>query len=285
MNFFEKIIFALQAEMKEPEVFGWFHLLCLGVMIGCIVFLYARRSGYGERQLKTVVGVYGFTTLALELLKQIVWSFNYDPILNVVTWDYQWYAAPFQLCTTPLYVSLIVFFMKDCEMRKSLMAYMSFVTILGSIATIFMPEQCFVDTILVNIHTTWLHYGSFVVSVYLLMSGAVEFTMKSLNGALKVFVVFVTAATILNVGVYNSGVLNGEVFNMFYISPYFVSELPVFDKIQQAVPYPIFVLTYICALSLGSAIVLVVAKEAHCLFGHKSSGSRTHGRRLGLGWG
>lgn len=285
MNFFEKIIFALQAEMKEPEAFGAFHLACLGIMLACIVILYVNKKTRGERQLKTVLGVYGFTTLVLEIAKQIIWSFNYDPITNIVTWDYTWYAAPFQLCTTPLYVSLIIFFMKDCQLRKSLMSYMSFTTIIGSIATIFMPEQCFVDTILVNVHTTWLHYGSFVVSVYLLMSGVVDLTLKSLNSAVGVFVVFVGMATLLNIGVYNSGVLNGETFNMFYISPYFISELPVFDKIQQAVPYPIFLLTYIAALSLGSAVILFIAKETKALFGRRTSGHRIHGGRLGLGWG
>lgn len=31
--------------------------------------------------------------------------------------------------------------------------------------TIMLPESCFTSDILVNIHTMWLHCGSFVVSV------------------------------------------------------------------------------------------------------------------------
>ena len=62
-------------------------------------------------------------------------------------------------------------------------------------------------------------------------------------------------AEILNIFIYNSGVLNGETFNMFYISPYFISTLPVFDVIQQNVPFVIYLLIYIVAIFIGSLIV------------------------------
>lgn len=260
MSLFEKIIFALQKTMPTPKPFGWFHLLMLGIMFGAILFLAIIKQNHSEKQLKIVLGVYGIVALILELLKQIVWSFNYGPVFNVVTWDYQWYAAPFQLCTTPMYVCLIMLFMKKCKLRDMLASYVAFTTILGSIATIFIPDSCFVDTILVNVHTTWLHYGSFVVSIYLIITGETKSSFKHLLYALIMFVGFTVTAMALNIIVYNAGVLNGETFNMFYISPYFISELPVFDIIQKKVPYIVFILTYIAALSLGSTIIWLCAR-------------------------
>jgi hypothetical protein len=79
-------------------------------------------------------------------------------------------------------------------------------------------------------------------------------------------------------------VLNGEAFNMFYISPYFISELPVFNVIQQKVPYIVFLLTYVVALSLGSSVIFFAAKGIEALFKYRVSGHRTHGKKLGLGW-
>ena len=260
MSLFEKIIFALQKTMPTPKPFGWFHLLMLGIMFGAILSLAMIKKHHSEKQLKIVLGVYGIVALILELLKQIVWSFNYDPVFNVVTWDYQWYAAPFQLCTTPIYVSLIIMLMKKSKLRDMLSSYLAFTTILGSIATIFIPDSCFVDTILVNIHTTWLHYGSFVVSIYLMMTREVGSTFKDLINGIFVFLFFVGLASILNVSIYQANVLNGETFNMFYISPYFISELPVFDIIQQNTPYALFLLIYIIALSVGSAIVWTIMR-------------------------
>ena len=64
----------------------------------------------------------------------------------------------------------------------------------------------------------------------------------------------------LNVIVYNTGVLNGETFNMFYISPYFESSLPVFEKIYTLVPYSLFLIIYVVALSIGSYIIYFGAR-------------------------
>ena len=135
---------------------------------------------------------------------------------------------------------------------------MSFITILGSIATVIMPDSCFTTDPLVNFHTSWLHFGSFVVSVYLIMSGEVKADVKTFKNAIPVFIIFVAIAQVLNFQIHNSGVLNGETFNMFYISPYFISELPVFCDIQQSVPYIVFFLTYIFALSFGGFIIFCI---------------------------
>jgi len=257
MNLFEKIIYSLQKTMETPKPFGWFHLLWISLTIISITILYLLRNKYNEKQLKIVLGIYGIVALILEITKQIIWSFNYDG--NIITWDYQWYAAPFQLCTTPIYVSLICLFLKDNKIRKALLSYISFVTILGSFLTIIIPDSCFVETIEVNIHTMWLHCGSFVLSVYLLIN-EIKPTKENLKNAFSIFLIFVGIAEILNIFIYNIGILNGEEFNMFYISPYFESSLPVFNTIQTLVPFIIFLLIYILAIFLGSLFIYFITK-------------------------
>jgi len=260
MNSFEKILSFLQGEMSEPKAFGLFHILWLILVVISIIILYKNKKNYNGKQLKKVLAFYGLIALILEVLKQLIWSFNYDAITNTITWDYQWYAFPFQLCTTPIFVSLICIFLKKGKIREYLLSYMAYITILGSISTMIMPDSCFTTDILVNIHTMWLHLGSFVVSVYLLMSGEVKINIKNLMQAIIVFLIFVIIANNMNIIVYNLGVLNGEEFNMFYISPYFQSSLPVFDVIQRNVPYIVYLLIYIFALSLGGFIICFVSK-------------------------
>ena len=269
MNFFEKILYFLQATMERPEAFGWFHWLWIGLTIISIISLYKLRNKYSEKQLKIVLFIYGFIALVLELIKQIIWAFNYDPNLNLITWDYQWYAFPFQLCTTPIFISIICLFLKDNKLRKSLLSYMAFVTILGSFMTIIIPDSCFVETIEINIHTMWLHCGSFVVSVYLLMSGTVEINKKNLMNSFKVFLVFVFLAEVLNIAIYKSGILNSETFNMFYISPYFISGLPIFDVIQKNVPFIVFLGIYILVILLGSIVVYYISSFIKYLINRK----------------
>lgn len=260
MNFIEKILYVLQTQMNTPKPWGWFHIMWILLVIIALVILFNSRKKYSNKQLKIVLGIYGIIALILELTKQIIWSFNYNEITNIVTWDYQWYAAPFQLCTTPIFASVICLFLKeDSKIRNALLSYMAYVTILGSFMTMIIPDSCFTRDIVINIHTMWLHLGSFVVSIYLLMSGAVKIDKQSFKSAFYVFLVLVIIAEILNIGIYNSGILNGETFNMFYISPYFISSLPVFDIIQQTVPFIIFLLIYIVAINIGALIVYIIA--------------------------
>ena len=250
-----ELLILLGKEMDTPVPFGWFHLLWIGIMLFMIFILYKLKNKYSEKQLKIVLFSYGLIAFILETLKQILWSFNYDSITNIVTWDFEWYSFPFQLCTTPIFVCLICCFLKKGKIRDSLFSYLSFFTILGSISTIFIPDSCFTSDILINIHTMWLHYGSFVVSIYLLMNKVVKGDIKSVFRGFIVFIIFVVIAIILNISVYHSGILNGETFNMFYISPYFISSLPVFDVIQQNMPYLLYLVIYIIALLLGAFII------------------------------
>ncbi len=258
MNIFEKILYWLQGTMEEPQAWGWFHLIWIALAALAILFLYLRRNYYSDKQLKRVLAFYGITALLLELIKQLIWAFNYNPVTGLITWDYEWYAAPFQLCTTPIYVSLVCVFLKKGTLRDHMLSYIAYFTILGSVSTILMPDSCLVSTIEVNIHTMFLHLGSFVVSVYLMMSGEVKPTKDNFIGSFKVFTMFVIIALALNISIYHSGILNGETFNMFYISPYFISSLPVFDTVQKAILYPVYLLFYIVALTLGASIIYLI---------------------------
>ena len=160
MNSLEKILYMLQAQMETPVAYGWFHWMWIFFAVLSIIILFVLRKRYNNKQLKIVLGIYGIVALILELIKQIMWSFSYDEIKNIVIWDYQWYAAPFQLCTTPIFASIICLFFKEGKVRSSLLSYMAFVTILGSFMTMIIPDSCFTKDILINIHTMWLHCGS-----------------------------------------------------------------------------------------------------------------------------
>ena len=260
MNSFEKILYMLQqAQMETPVAYGWFHWMWIAIVVISLIVLFLFRKKYSNKQLKMVLGVYGIVALILEVTKQVMWSFNYNVATNLITWDYQWYAAPFQLCTTPIFASIICLFLKDGKVRDAILSYMAFVTILGGFMTILIPDSCFTKDILINVHTMWLHCGSFVVSVYLIMTGAVKIQKQSFKNGFIVFLIFVLLAEILNIGIYNFGILNGETFNMFYISPYFISVLPVFDVIQQNVPFILYLLIYIIAIFLGALVVYFIA--------------------------
>ena len=49
--------------------------------------------------------------------------------------------------------------------------------------TMILPDSCLTNYTLVNVHTMWLHCGSFVVSIYLVMCNEVELNVKNLATA------------------------------------------------------------------------------------------------------
>ncbi|MBQ6292974.1 MAG: YwaF family protein [Lachnospiraceae bacterium] len=262
MEIFTRLIIALQYEIERPKSWHSFHLFWIGLCILTTYALIRYKPKDRERYLKTILGVYGIIALVLEISKQIIWSYD-------GTWHYQWYSAPFQLCTTPVFASLIALFLRKGKFRDHLLSYMAFVTILGSFATAVYPETCFVRTLLVDVHTMFLHMGSLAVSLYLLAK-EVDISWKSFRGAYCVFLMFAFIAEMLNVIVYNTGTLNGQTFNMFYISPYFISPLPVLNAIQRAVPFPVFLMSYLYAVFLGSGLVLIIASRVKLIASGKN---------------
>lgn len=259
MNWFENILYFLQGEMNTPKPFGWFHILWIGFTLISILILYLLKNKYNEKQLKIILGIYGVTALILELFKQLIWTFNYDISTNTIFWDYEWYAAPFQFCTTPIYVALICLFLTKNKYRDALLSYLAYFTILGSFMTIIIPESCFTRDILVNIHTMFLHCGSFVLSVYLLIIKEVKIEYKNVLKGLVVFLIFASIALLLNIAFYELKIIGDETFNMFYISPYFISVLPIYSNIQESIPYIFYLLIYIISIFLGSNIVFLIS--------------------------
>ena len=256
MNSFEKLCAYLNYDIEEPTCYGIFHIICLLITLLIVIYLFKRKEKNHEKSLKRVLAIFGISVFILELLKQVIWSFD----VETLKWHYMWYAAPFQLCTTPIYVSLICLFLKKGKLRDSLLSFMAYFTILGSIATAVYPESCFVETLLVDIHTMILHLGALVVSLYLLKTKEVDNKFKTFINGYKVFLVFVLIAEILNIIIYKSGILHGDTFNMFYISPYFESSLPIFSTVQQKVPFIIFLLFYLFMIFMGGLIVFGINK-------------------------
>ena len=255
-----KLMEFLNSEMVAPKPWGWFHLLWLTISICFVIYFFITRKKSSEKETKIVLLTYGVIALILELLKQIAWSYNLDPDTGRIIWDYQWYAAPYQLCTTPIYASLLYCIFKNKNIKESLLGFLAFITIWGSIMTMVMPDSCFVKTILVDIHTMYLHCGSFVVSMYIIIKRKIPNTFKMFLNAFKVFLVFASFAMVLNLLFYNTGIIGDETFNMFYISPYFISSLPVFDTIQENVPYLVFLLIYLIAFFLGGIVIFLLYK-------------------------
>lgn len=202
---------------------------------------------------RIVVLTYSILGIVLEIYKQLNFSFN----STSGEWSYQWYAFPFQFCSTPMYVGLIAGCCKKCKFQEYLYSYLATFALFAGLSVMFYPGDVFTRTIGINIQTMVCHGGMVVMGIYLWFSKQVKFEFKTILKALSVFCVLVTVALIMNVIFNSTG--NTATFNMFFISPYLPCTLPILNMIYEMVPYPVFLIIYIIGFTLAAFIMLLVA--------------------------
>ena len=238
VSWFESIVIFLQIKMEKPGLFGWYHLLCLGIMFALCVLIAWKAKNLTDKQIDIILGVTASVLILFEIYKQIVFSYNNGD------WNYQWYIFPFQFCSTPMYVMLTASLVKNKTVKHACHAFMSTYGLFAGAAVMFYPGDVFIEFIGINIQTMVHHGVMFVIGVLLYVSGQVKAHPKSALPALPVFFTLLTVAMILNL---SYGKLFGDpnqTFNMFYISPYHSCTLPLLNLFADKIPYVAFFFIY-----------------------------------------
>lgn len=251
----------MDLSMETPGLFGWFHLLWLGIT-ALITVLLIRLAKGKER---SVILLTSLITIILELYKQINYSFSYT---NGITFDYQWYAFPFQFCSTPMYVGLLAALTKG-SVHNALCTYLSTFALFAGLCVMVYPGDVFISTIGINIQTMICHGSMVSIGIYLLATGYVRLEHRAVLKAMPVFAVCVLMAVAMNEIAHLTGLT--ETFNMFFVSPYWECTLPLYKLIHETVPFPLNLVIYIAGFSIASWLVLLLGMEIRNLAGRKAA--------------
>ena len=118
MEFFKTIIELFDKKMPEPQMFGWFHLMWIALMIIAGVLLCRTHKEGDDKRIRRIVFITAVIVGVLEIYKQISFTFSVED--SEIVFDYQWYAFPFQFCSTPMYVGLLAALIKNKRIHRSL---------------------------------------------------------------------------------------------------------------------------------------------------------------------
>ena len=184
------------------------------------------------------------------------YSFSYA---DGIVFDYQWYAFPFQFCSTPMYIGLLAGLTRKGKLHDCLCAYLATFAVFAGTAVMIYPGDVFIDTIGINIQTMICHGSMITMGIYLYATGHVKLSHKTILKAIPVFAVTVGLALIMNEVFYKTGLIGDEAFNMFYISPYFENSLPIYSEVHKAVPAPWNILIYIAGFTAAAYVILLLA--------------------------
>jgi len=243
-----KILEFLDGQMTTPTLYGWFHLLALAIVITGAIIAAIKMKNISEKNLRIVLIVFSAILLTFEVYKQLIFSYHSN-------WDYQWYAFPFQFCSTPMYVGLVAGLTRNKRFRDPLLAFLGTYGLFSGVAVMLYPSTVFIQTIGINIQTMVHHGGMAVIGVGLLVN-QVRPHPRSIIKAGAVFGVLMLMAIAMN-ALFNRFIHDGT-FNMFFINPLFENGIPVLMLFQPIVSHQMFLLIYFFGFGLCAFIILAI---------------------------
>ena len=235
MNFFEKIVVALQFGADPYPSYGWFHLTFVALSIISTIFLCIKAKNISDKSFRKVMFIVWLVVLALELYKQLVYSYT----ASEDKWKYLWYYFPFQLCSMPLYTMPLIALLKDSKFRDGVIVFFSTFVFFGGLCVYAFPGDVLSGYILGIHFQTMIHHGVQVVfGIYTAVYYRKKFKPITFLYAIGLFVICFLIALAMNKFV---SVAN---LNMFFIGPKIACTLPLLGSIYPKVPYIVFLLIY-----------------------------------------
>ena len=258
MNLIEKLMKATVYPIDKPSAYGLYHILFMVISLAIIIaFCYLMRKN-SDKTFRIVLIVMGSFLILTEIYKQLYFIYAYgDP-------GYEWDILPFQLCSVPMYISVIAGCLKKGKVRDAILEYLVTIGFLGGIMAYLEPSGILHNDLFRLLHSCIWHAMLIWIALYILFTKNANLKLKDYPKALIVFAGVVVIATILNL-VFKDKASVG--FNMCYISPFRNTPLAVFkdfDVFFKGIlgEYPgriVSIIIYLIGISLGGFVIYLVS--------------------------
>jgi hypothetical protein len=197
-----------------------------------------------DKQVSRVLLGCGLFLLAGELYKQ---TFLYFYINNRA---YDWWYFPFQLCSLPMYLCILQYFLPEGRIRTIVYTFMQDFNLLGGVAALIVPAGfCGIHWSL-TLHGYLWHILLVLIGFFIHLTRRADDSRIGFLRTLPLFAICCVIATLINV--YAPG---GGITDMFYISPYHPSTQPVIHELALALGILPADLIYLGIVVLGGALV------------------------------
>lgn len=183
----------------------------------------------------------GILLLTSELWKQLSLTF----LIN--NGNYIWWYFPFQLCSIPMYVCLSIPFIKNTDLRGSLITFLMDYGLLGGIFAFFDTSGMHYTYFPLTIHSYLWHILLIIIGLHAGRDHQTRYKQNHFLPATFLYLACCTLATIFNLTFYPYGDIN-----MFYISPHYHMQQKVFCTIAQYCGDPAGCLIYILSTIFGA---------------------------------
>lgn len=269
MSFLGTVLELLKTTWDSPLPFGAFHISSLVITLTVTVLICKTIKTPSEKVVRRLLLIISLAVIILEIYKQIVYSFSFDG--GKFVFKYRWHVFPWQFCSTPMFVGLAAALVRNKKMHYMLCSYLASYGLVAGIFTMVSGASLFSSIIGINIQTMVCHGSMIVVGVFLLKSGYVKSDNSSLKAAMPLFIAGAVIAMVLNRAAYLIGIPEGQVFDMYFISPYFRDDVPLLAPFRRLLPDPLFQIVYLTAFNGLAALVLWVSGKITDRRGNKQN--------------
>lgn len=242
----------LQAEMDEPGLFSWFHLIMLIPIIAVAILIPLFFKNAKEKTYKRILLITWIVLIILEIFKQILKSFHYgDPSY----WEYSIRDFPFSICSMVYYLVPIILFInkeKHPKIVDAAVGYLSFILLTMGIVVCVYTKMVTSRLIFINVQT-FIHHGALIMlGVYTYVWNRKNITIKTFYRTLIAFAITAVIAILINLAFYP------HFINMFFINPTRITNLPIGSVVQEKAGYPVYLIGFLSLIALVTFLTYLV---------------------------
>lgn len=189
---------------------------------------------------------FGFCFLFSECIKQIL-------LITVVhNGSYSWRYFPFQLCSLPMYLCLILPFLKH---KKAVIHFFMDINLLGGICAFADTSGMSYPLLILTLHSVCWHLALIALGIYTGIRFSTGLRIRDYLGVIKIFVITAGIAEIINTAV--SKLFTTEI-DMFYINPYRQFSQIIIRNLNGFLPNILVILVYVAAIILGGFLIHLI---------------------------
>ncbi len=187
--------------------------------------------------------VTGIILLSSEIWKQYVLAF----VMRIG--PEQWSYLPFQLCSLPMYLCILVWAFRDRPLRQHLLIFLSDFSLLSGLIAFLDTSGMHYGYVPLTVHSYLWHLAIAGVGIY---SGLLtrDRTVRSFLPAAGIYLVCCGIAELINFSFDSRGIVN-----MFYINPHYYMNQIVFSSMLKFLPNRAVILIYIFMTMLGAFLI------------------------------
>ena len=243
-----------------PELFASFHVaasLIAAASAAALAAWFSRRVRDAVdpfEKLVRILAITGWVLVILEVYKQLFLFF----IVNNRAYD--WWYFPFQLCSVPMYLCILLPVMAH-KTQRTFLTFMGGYTFVSAVATLIYPEDILRSYTVLTLHGFIWHGILLFISLLILFTGKTDVSAGGLAKAAILFASLCAVAVVINVAVepvmQSAGIAHSYAA-MFYLNPYHISPQPVVGGIQKTAGIAAGLLLYSLATAAAGSLVIIL---------------------------